>query len=243
MNIEDWFKTKDYNTGVSLYASLPKCSRHILARLQRGNNPKNRATLKYELNKFRNVSVQVITPSTTSKPTQIVTSLKEQQIISAIQNSNKKVTMSMLPDPYLRKRFVEKNNAFYKYCELKYQLNELAQEEEKTALNIIIEIMRLNTVIDEIWREIDYFLEHHKLLPSANDYTSLTYKEQSKKLQLLYQRRTKRTSTLNNLKKELKTLDVRSEEFKKLKDKVGRKTQELQQIETDIQTLKKLTNE
>lgn len=244
MNIEDWFKTKDYNTGVSLYASLPKSSRHILARLQRGNNPKNRATLKYELNKYRTSSV-AITPEPIVKKevTLTVVNLKQEQIQKAVVSANQKVTMAMLPIPSLRKRFVEKNNAFYQYCELKYQLNELAPEQENEALEIILEIHRLNTFIDTVWREIDYYLEHHKLLPSANDYTSLTYKEQSKKLQLLYQRRTKRTASLNGWKKNLQGLATEDIKFKKLQTKIGRKTQELQQIEIDIQTLKKLTNE
>lgn len=269
MNVEDWFKNKDYAIGVQLYASLPKCSRHILARLQRSKTPKNVATLKYELNKYRSSSV-VISPGPViqkkSIPTPAVVNLKQQQIQQAVVSANQKVTMAMLPIPSLRKRFVEKNNAFYQYCELKYQLNDLGYlkdekgnilldeegngiykketpEDEAKALEIILEIHRLNNLIDEIWREIDYYLEHHKQLPSANDYTSLNYKEQSKKLQLLYQRRTKRTASLNGWKKELQEMDTEDIKFKKLQAKIGRKTQELQQIEIDINILKKLTNE
>ena len=244
MNIEEWFIKKEYAIGVQLYASLPKSSRHILARLQRSKTPKNVATLKYELNKYRKSVVEITSVPIVKKvvaPAAI--NLKQQQIQTAVINTNKKVTMSMLPIPSLRKRFVEKNNAFYKYCELKYQLNDLVPEQEEEALELILEIHRLNNLIDEIWREIDYYLEHHKLLPSANDYTSLTFKEQSKKLQLLYQRRTKRNASLNGWKKEFQEIDVKDIKFKKLQTKIGRKTQELQQIEIDINILKKLTNE
>jgi hypothetical protein len=244
MNIEEWFIKKEYAIGVQLYASLPKSSRHILARLQRSKTPKNVATLKYELNKYRKSVVEITSVPILKKvvaPAAI--NLKQQQIQTAVINTNKKVTMSMLPIPSLRKRFVEKNNAFYQYCELKYQLNELAPEQEDEALELILEIHRLNNFIDEVWREIDYYLEHHKLLPSANDFTALNFKEQSKNLQLLYQRRTKRTSSLNGWKKELQEIDVKDIKFKKLQTKISSKTQELQQIEIDINILKKLTNE
>jgi hypothetical protein len=247
MNIDEWFKDKDYFTGVALYASLPKSSKNILSRLQRGNNPKNRATLKYELTKYRKSSINIIVQSPVQTIIQKevlppVTSIKEQQIQNAVISSNKRVTMSMLPDPYLREKYVQKNNAFYQYCELKYKLNDLPAEKESEALDLILEIMKLNTFIDQVWKEIDYFLEHKKLLPSPNDYTSLSYKEQIKKLQLLYQRRSKRKGTIGKWQVQL---DECKDKIKasKLKGKISQKTEELNQIEIDIQTLKKLTNE
>jgi hypothetical protein len=125
---------------------------------------------------------------------------------------------------------------------LKYELNDLPPEKEKEALDLIIEIMKLNAFIDEVWKEIDYFLEHKKLLPRPNDYTSLNYKQQIKQLQLFYQKRSKRKKTLDNWKVQLNACKDKVK-ASKLKGKINQKTEELQQIEIDIETLKKLTNE
>lgn len=244
MSIEDWFKSKDYNTGVSIYASLPGCSRSVLVRLKRGNTPKNRATLKYELTKQRKTHIKIdVNPTAKKTPSpRPIVNHKEDRIETAVVESNRKITMAMLPYPSLRKRFVEKNNAFYQYCELKYQLNELAPEDEEVALKIILEIMKLNSFIDSVWREIDYFLKHKKLLPKANDYTEFPYRKQLKQLQLLYQRRTKRKKTIESLKQRIGSNPDQQSDLR-LKAKIDKKSEELQQIEIDIETLKKLTND
>ena len=243
MNIEEWFQTKDYDTGVWIYASLPSSSKNIMARLQRGNTPKNRATLKYELTKFRKYPIKInVNPPVKKSPTpKPVVNQKEARIETAIVESNRKITMAMLPDPSLRKRFVEKNNAFYQYCELKYQLNQLPVEKENEALELILEIMKQNSFIDSVWREIDYYLENKKLLPKASDFTKLDYKQQCKKLQLLYQNRSKRKTTLSKWEKELAKVKDPKKKVS-LKAKIDKKSAELQQIEIDIETLKKLTN-
>ncbi|CAL2105491.1 conserved hypothetical protein [Tenacibaculum sp. 190524A02b] len=242
MKIQDWFKDKDYDLGVELYAGLPRSNKQLLYFLKQGYTAKNKVTLMYELNKYRSTNVSLKSKEKVIKP---IIESKEKVIAKcihkSIENSNERVKMAMLPTPYLRKRFVEKNNAFYSYCELKYQLNDLPAEEEDKALELITEIMKLNAFIDAIWTEIDYFLEHRKLPPTANDYSSWTYREQIKELQLLYQRRSKRTNTLNRWKEEFKQLNSPSKEAK-LKAKIAQKEEELNQIEVNIKTLKELTS-
>ena len=119
MNIEQWFKKQDYTTGVLLYASLSKSSKNIVKRLQQGENPKNRATLKYELTKLRgkNPTKTVIKP-VVNKSTPVVHTSVKLEVVTALSKENNKVTMAQLPDPYLRQRFVEKKYEVLAYTHI-----------------------------------------------------------------------------------------------------------------------------
>jgi hypothetical protein len=245
MDIVQWFKdSRDYQTGVRIYAMLPKASKNILTRLQRGENPRNRATLLYELNKLKKSALNV------SIPINSVENIQSTQppipppdpIKKSLTQDNGKVTMAMLPDPILRKRFVQKNQAFYKRWELKHQLNGLAPRQEAEALELITEIMRLTKLIDQIWTEIDYYMAHKKLLPSSSkDYTLLSPMAKVRERQLLYSRKSKREKTVNNYLLKLKsTTDTKARA--NLQRKISEKQKVITQMDIDIKKLNELIN-
>lgn len=246
MDIVQWFKEGgDYQKGVSIYAMHPKASKNILSRLQRGETPKNRASLMYELNKLKTSASKVsipINPVEKNKPTQPLIP-QQDPIKKSLTQDNGKVTMAMLPHPELRQRFVEKNQAFYKRWELKHQLNQLVSGEEAKALELISEIMKLTKLIDQIWTEIDYYLDHKKPLPSTSkDYSLLSPMEKVRERQLLYSRKSKREKTVNNYLLQLKsTTDTKARTD--LEKKISEKQQVISQMDIDIKKLNELINE
>ena len=237
-----WVKEAgDYASGVKLYASLPQANKNIVRRLNEGENGRNKATLKYELGKIMRKGGE-LSVSTKKMPTPIKKEADHYSINPSLVHSNGNVTMAMLPNQGLRARFVEKNGSFYKRWELKRKLNETAEGKEDEALQLIIEIMNLTRFIDSVWFEIDYYLEHKKLLPtSTKDFSKLSAMGKLKERQRLWAKKSKREATLKKWELELAQID---EKHKKqlIEAKTNKQKEVLTQISIDIDCLNELIN-
>ena len=246
MNVREWRQNgSDYNEGVLLYKSYPKANKNIVFRLEKGNTFRNIATLNYELHKIqnKNVVVKKVKPQvvlTQNKPFEKKTEPNLNTIAKSLKRNNEQVNMAMLPTTHLRTRFVEKNKAFYKRWELKLELNNLSPVEEKRALQLIREIMKLTEFIDSVWLEIDYYLEHKKELSnSTTDYSNLSDLDKVKERQRLWSRKSKREDTLKKWILELEGIKDKSKRSQ-LQSKIEKQKEVIAQMQMDIKTLTKL---
>lgn len=233
MMIEDWFKNKGtYQEGIVLL----KCvigNTHLYKRLANAQeNARNRAALKYELNKYRNKKISF--PSEKPKQPKITQPKTIEEV--SLEKTNEEystIRLSEINEPEVQARYVEGKNAFYQMALLKRQYNRLAPEEEKKALKYLIEMMRLYRLNKAIWEEIDYYFEHKKPMPKGEDYSQYTPLELHKKRQLLHQSLSKRKVTIRKMESK------KIPEGKQLKhlSKLNAKKAQYKEVELNIQRI------
>lgn len=238
--IEQWFLNKGtYAQGLTLLKAACGANQRMYLRLKGAKeNQRNLAALKYELNKYRNTNIEVPIPIKKKVQTSKKASDTKALAVTSVKRSNPKITLAMLPDAYLQQRFIEKNNAFYTHWMLKKQLNAVAEDDVEKARILIAEIMKLRKLIDTIWKELDYYMEHKKIMPIGKDFTKLSAMEKVKERQRLYQSRSKRQKTLDKLKTSL--VDVPQEKQLALQSRIADKTEIITQLTVNINTLNEL---
>lgn len=195
--ISNWFNnSKDYHTGVALYAALPSKKLQILKRLNKGKNNQNMATLVSELRKFKNAPIikketKIVVPKIVKPTTQDTINIevqRKQQGNVSVQREFNNLRIGDLP-PELRPKFLKAQQVFYSMIELKFALNDLPPEATESALNIILQIEALDEERDIIWRELNHWKAHKTLLEvPVTDFSNLT------PLQLDQKRRNLRSS-------------------------------------------------
>lgn len=195
--IINWFNnSKDYHTGVALYAALPSKKHHVLKRLNKGKNNQNMATLVSELRKFKNTPVIKpkakvdipVTPKPTTQTTINIEAQRKQQGNISVQREFNNLRIGDLPAE-LRPNFLKAQQVFYNMIELKFALNDLPAEATDSALKIILQIEALDEERDIIWRELNHWKKHKTLLEvPVTDFSNLT------PLQLDQKRRNLRSS-------------------------------------------------
>lgn len=245
--IDTWFIEKgSYQQGLELLQQACGANKRIYQRLKNSKNSlRNMAALKYELQKYR----YKVTPETRTlknivpkaAPQKKSTEIPKQKAITSVENSNARITISMLNDHSLQLRYIEKNKAFYERWMLKKQLNALPSENESEALDIIVQMMKLTTLIDTIWGEIDYFLAYKRLMPSPGEYRSLSLSDQIKTRQRLYQKRTKRKATLAKWQHALASTPATAKAA--LQAKIEKQQNTINQLSIDITALNRLIDE
>ncbi|KZS41900.1 hypothetical protein AWE51_00190 [Aquimarina aggregata] len=240
--IEQWFLNKGtYAQGLVLLKAACGANQRMYLRLKGAKeNQRNLAALKYELNKYRNTNIEVPIPTKKKVQTSKKVSDTKALAITSVKRSNTKITIHMLPDAYLQQRFIEKNNAFYTHWVLKKKLNAVAEDDVEKARVLIAEIMKLRQLIDAIWKELDYYMEHKKLMPKGKDFANLSAMDKVKTRQRLYQSRSKREKTLN--KWLLKLVDTPKEKQLALQSRIDNQKGKIAQINIDITTLNSLIN-
>lgn len=247
--IQEWFDKKgSYTEGIRLLEKVCGKNNRIYLRLKNSkDNQRNKAALKYELTKYLKKSTPIpkenISPATKNPTTHTSIDndlITEKRIVTSIKHNNEKVTISMSPDAHLQKRFMEKSQVFYKRSVLKMKLNNLPSEAEETALQISMEIIKLTTLLDTIWSEIDYFLAHKKRMPEGKDYSSLSPVSLVKEKQNIFQRISKRKKTLDKWKKLLPNTPKNKQLA--LQSKIEKQIEELTQMEMDLQNVNELMN-
>lgn len=198
--IETWFKSKmNYAEGLEIYQSLSCCDARTLKVLQKGKSQRNLGLMVRELRiAKKNLSVPEVSPvllkktvpvKKTPQPKPIPVINKQEQLAKHTHNKDASfktefgaVTYASLPKE-LRPRFSEARNLFYQMCDLKFELNDVPDAEETTALELIIKIHEVSREKDLIWQELNHWHVHKTILPGkpSDDFTDLDLKSLHKK--------------------------------------------------------------
>jgi len=240
MDIQSWFSNNgSYADGVKLYSELPTCSTNILRSFARENSS-NFLKLKYELKKASLNGVGTIV----QKVEEVVTPPKKEpenkslikEIIRASEEvSFQKENMAMYPME-LHSTYRQRVNDFYLACELKFQLNALADDDEENALKIIIQLEDLWTRIDRAWMILDHWKDHNRLMPTveSKDFSNLSGNQLVMMRNKLESRISKRQKTIDAMHLNV----LASPEDRSLLNLFNRKREQLEQLKIDLVTIR-----
>ncbi|WP_314058649.1 hypothetical protein [Empedobacter brevis] len=226
MTVQEWKnRGKDYAIGVQLYSASERPNRVLIANFLRKETSVNRAKLEHELAKLGSVNIPLpLFENDNSETEELQNQVDEltdevedlnghifdlEKQIKNLELPFKKKPLAAYP-PELHQTFISRVKAFYHWCELKLKLNLLPEESEKEALELLIEIDKTQAFVNRCWRILDYYDETKNILHDEIeiDYSKLSFDQQSKQKQLIFQKITKRKKTIDNLYKRLqKTLD------------------------------------
>ena len=196
MEIENWFKKKDYAEGVALYAASSTAKRRTLQLLDKGRSDRNMATLIRELRLLKTAKPAPVKKTAKPKAVKQVSITEKEAGQKEAQQAElkdlasksyfKKIRYAELP-PELRLRFRKLKDIFYNMCDLKFLFNELPDEAEKEALELMLQIDALDEQKDTIWKELDHWQTFKTMLPvkASKDFSNLSELERHKKAKLL----------------------------------------------------------
>jgi hypothetical protein len=245
MDIQTWFSNSgSYADGVKLYSQLPNCNANMLRNFAKENSS-NFLKLKYELKKasLNGVGVIVqkvekIAPEPKKEPEN--KSLIKEIIRESEAVSFQKENMAMYPME-LRSTYRQRVNDFYLACELKFQLNALADDDEENALKVIIQLEDLWTRIDRAWMILDHWKDHNRIMPTveSKDFSNLSGVQLVMMRNKLESRISKREKTVMSMNEKV----VSSPEDRGLLSLFNRKFEQLQQLKIDLETIRKLLKE
>ncbi|WP_172919445.1 hypothetical protein [Capnocytophaga canis] len=157
----------------------------------------------------------------------------EQSLLSA--------TSKLISDfpPELHGIYLERKHVFLQACSLKIQLNHLPDKEVNKALNLQRIILELFEKMDSFNAILDHWTEHKRVLkPQTEDFSTLSALELIKKRNVLRSNVVSREKSLKKWKADVKKLGDQAP--LRLKSKIIRKTEELEQIKLTIKELDKL---
>lgn len=242
MDIKSWFAVSgSYADGVLLYSQLATCNPHLLRTFAR-ETTSNFLNLKYELKKASFSEKAIITPKIEKKTTAVEFVPKPEPLLQEIIKQSaavsfQKETMAMYPPP-LHSTYRQRVNDFYHACELKFQLNALADDDENNALTIIIQLEDLWTKIDRAWMILDHWKDHNRVMPTeeSEDFKKLNGIQLVKLRDNLQSRISKREKTIDVMKEQVKACP----EERGLLALLNRKLEQLEQLKIDLETIRKI---
>ena len=241
MNIQSWFSSQgSYADGVMLYSKLPTCNTNVLRSFARENTA-NFLKLKYELKKASlslidtNVaqSVKVAPePKKLPKPEPLLKEIIKQSAAVSFE----KETMAMYPLE-LHSTYRQRVSDFYLACELKFQLNSIADDDETNALNIIIQLDDLWTRIDRAWMILGHWKDHNRIMPteSHEDFSQVSGNKLVMLRDNLQSSISKREKTVESMQERVKAYP----EDRTLLNLLNRKLEQLEQKKIDLETIRK----
>lgn len=179
MKITEWFSNgMDYGQGVALYEQLPAKKIAVMRQLNQGYSKRNHGLLITELRKNKTAKQKPIAKPkpvlTTKAPEKPVHELVEDRhrIQQRAEQSFKiqygSIKYNTLP-PELKVRYRENNALFYQKCDLKAALNAVPPEAEADAEKLVFAIDDIDTKQQVIWKELEYWNQNRKLLPTEGD--------------------------------------------------------------------------
>lgn len=247
--VTDWFISKDYESGVQLYASLPGSNHRLIASLKRGGkNDRNIALLCKELRPYysEELPVQVkakieTKPTPISKPVEVQKEQERKQIAEVSANNFlQKIRYNDLP-PELRLRYRKIKDLFYDMCDIKFLLNDLPKKSEVQALKMQLSIEALDEEKQLIWKELDHWQDHKALLPTKQDtdFSKMTFKE-------LFLMKGKITDSVYKISKRLETAKAKLEDEKdkrekrKIEQQINTSSKRLHQHQINLKEIEKL---
>lgn len=244
MNIEEWFKNQDYDTGVALYEAHCKVTTRSLSNLKRGKNPRNMSFLINELRQVRNRAERPEPIKRKPVPVVSVPAEKTPEPVTDREASAKvyfeKINYGELPD-VLKKRFRELKDIFYDMLDAKTVLNGLPEAAEIDALKVMLHIEALDDQRDMIWKELDHWKHFKTLLPTQTeeDFKTLTP-------QKLYLKKASLASSISKMKKRIEGWELELEAEKdrnarlKLSEQISRTTKKMHTHELNLQKIMEL---
>ncbi|MEO8532848.1 MAG: hypothetical protein ABI441_03825 [Flavobacterium sp.] len=241
MDISTWFSNSgSYADGLNIYSQLPTCNANLLRSFAK-ENATNFLKLKYELKKaslsgagaiIHKVENIVVDPPKGAKNDLLIKEIIKQSEAVSFQ----KETMAIYPME-LHSTYRQRVNDFYLACELKFQLNSLADHDENEALKIIIQLEDLWTRIDRAWMILDHWKDHNRIMPTAEseDISTLSGNKLVMMRNKLESRISKREKTLQSMHENV----VSSPEDRGLLNLFNRKLEQLQQLKIDLETVRR----
>lgn len=243
MGIDDWFKKSGtYAEGVAIYKALPNCNRFLLKSFEKETTA-NLLKLRYELKKavlsgYSGSVIQEKKERTEPEKKQVSEPNEFESLITkSADESFAKETMAMYPME-LHSVYRQRVSDFYMVCELKFQLNAVSKADESKALELMFKIEDLWTKIDKAWTILNHWKEHNRLMPTeeSEDFSKLNGIQLHNKRSNLESSISKRKVTINKVDAQL-DIDPHN---RVLIQKKLRKLEELQQLETDLETIRNL---
>lgn len=242
MDIQSWFASSgSYADGVMLYSQLPTCNANILRSFAK-ENTSNFLKLKYELKKASLSGKSTIVPKVTTIVAEPKKEYKPEPLLKEIikrsaEASFEKETMAMYPME-LHSTYRQRVSDFYLACELKFQLNSIADDDENAALKIIIQLDDLWTRIDRAWVILGHWKDHNRIMPTkeSEDFNTLSEKQLYKLRNNLQSNISKREKTIESMCERVKA----SPEDRTLLNLYNRKLEQLEQMKLDLETIRKL---
>ncbi|KAA5532803.1 hypothetical protein [Paenimyroides baculatum] len=176
--IQHWLDNgADYNKGVKIYKNTKGCSKMLLRQFALRETTQRKEKLIYELKKLIPKQVSTLPTKLTALPTNVTApgiKPKENVVLQTAEKESKRIAplFHELP-PELRPILLEANNLFKENCLLKVQLNEVAIEDEATALEIQTRISRNFKANAVCWDKIEYW-QKHKQLPKETSVENIS---------------------------------------------------------------------
>jgi hypothetical protein len=242
MDILSWFASSgSYADGVMLYSQLPSCNANVLRSFAK-ENTSNFLKLKYELKKASLSGKSTTVPKTEKIVTEPKKVPKPEPLLKEIikrsaDASFEKETMAMYPME-LHSTYRQRVSDFYLACELKFQLNSIADDDENASLKIIIQLDDLWTRIDRAWKILGHWKDHNRIMPTkeSEDFNTLSEKQLYKLRNNLQSNISKREKTIESMHERVKA----SPEDRTLLNLYNRKLEQLEQMKIDLETIRKL---
>jgi hypothetical protein len=242
MDIQSWFASSgSYADGVMLYSQLPTCNANILRSFAKENSS-NFLKLKYELKKASLSGKSTIVPKVEKIVAEPKKELKPEPLLKEIIKQSaavsfEKETMAMYPME-LHSTYRQRVSDFYLACELKFQLNSIANDDENAALKIIIQLDDLWTRIDRAWMILGHWKDHNRIMPTeeSEDFNTLSEKQLYKLRNNLQSNISKREKTIESMHERV----IASPEDRTLLNLYNRKLEQLEQMKIDLETIRKL---
>jgi hypothetical protein len=241
MDIKRWFSSQgSYADGLKLYSQLSSCNATVLKSFARENTA-NFLKLKYELKKaslsltYTNAAQSLKVSTEPKKPIKPTPLLKE-IIKQSAKVSFEKETMAMYPME-LHSTYRQRVSDFYLACELKFQLNSTADDDETNALKIIIQLDNLWTRIDRAWMILGHWKDHNRIMPteSHEDFSQVSGNKLVMLRDNLQSSISKREKTIESMQERVKT----SPEDRTILTLLNRKLEQLEQKKIDLETIRK----
>lgn len=240
MDIQSWFSSQgSYADGLLLYSQLPSCNQNLMRSFAK-ENTSNFLKLKYELKKallsdqstiIPKVEKIVAEPKKEPKPEPLLQEIIKQ----SADHSFEKETMAMYPME-LHSTYRQRVSDFYLACELKFQLNSIADDDEDDALKLIIQLDDLWTRIDRAWMILGHWRDHNRIMPTqAEDFSGVTGNKLLMLRDNLQSSISKREKTIESMQERVKA----SPEDRSLLNLLNRKLEQLEQKKLDLETVRK----
>jgi len=242
-------KTKDYDAGLLLYRNSAAAKSRTLSALERGKSARNLCVLIKELRTFSKSSrsAPVKKPELAPEIKKIINSAnvqneqeKQDLIHKSAATEFKRVRLGDLPKE-LRPKYKRLSDLWYQMCELKFAFNDLKPQNEKQALQIILNIEKLDEERDFIWKELDHWTKFKTLLPvkTEENFSELTprdlYLKQANLENYIY----KKNSRIETWKQDLKKCKSKPESVK-LQEQINRTLKAIHEHEINLKKIEEL---
>jgi hypothetical protein len=241
MDIQKWFSSQgSYADGLKLYSQLPTGNASLMRSFAR-ESTSNFLKLKYELKKALLSSSSTIVAKIENRATEPKKALQATPLLKEIirqsaDASFEKETMAMYPME-LHATYRQRVSDFYLACELKFQLNAIADDDESDALKIIIQLDDLWTKIDRAWMVLGHWKDHNRIMPTdkSEDYSGITGNKLVMLRDNLQSSISKREKTIESMQERVKS----SPEDRTILNLLNRKLEQLEQKKIDLESIRK----